>query len=126
MLIDVIQKILAALILVVLIFNLTQRPHLKHGEKKRIATLAQAGLLLLLYAAAISIERFTLNSALLLPAILIAIGVGFWQRKHVFPYQFSCKTCEKRLSIGRILYWDNNLCKECSEKENPQLHDKEE
>ena len=60
-----IEKPLMGILVVLLVFNLTQRRHLEHGERKRFATLGLSGLVLLLYVAALAIKRYPLEDYVL-------------------------------------------------------------
>jgi 8-oxo-dGTP diphosphatase len=97
-----------------LVFNMTQRRHIKHGQKKRFASLYLAGVILLMYLFAALIERFFLNDYFLLPAAGILITAVILKRKVFFPHQLHCASCGKRLSIKQILYYDDPLCINCS------------
>jgi len=107
----------------ILIFNMTQRRHIEHGQKKRFASLFLAGIVLLMYLFAALIDRLFLNDYLLIPAAVILISAIIIKRNFFFPYKFRCTSCGKKLSIKKILYYDEPVCTGCSEKlENQVLH----
>ncbi len=110
----VVQKIAVALLLLVLVFNLTQRRHLAHGEYKRYATLYAAGLLLLFYAATIGIGRYDLSPSLLILVAALEGAVLYLLRTRILIFRFRCATCAARLPLERVLYFDSNQCDRCA------------
>ena len=108
-----VQRLILGLLIAVLVFNLTQRRHLEHGEKKRFATLGIAGLVLVLYASSIVIVRFTLHPALLFIPAAVAVFLGYRFRKSLFIFPLRCSHCGENLPLVRSLYYDHNLCGSC-------------
>jgi len=105
--------ILAAL----LIFNLTQRRHLEHGEKKRIASLGLSGLALLLYASTFAVDRYSLPDFVFLIPVLVSVFITLRFRHGLLIYKLHCCKCGSPLPVKTTLYYDDNLCPECREKE---------
>ncbi|MBN1685136.1 MAG: hypothetical protein JW852_00700, partial [Spirochaetales bacterium] len=110
------QRIYMAVLVVLLVFNLTQRRHLDHGEKKRVASLMLAGLALLNYAAAIVFTRFSIPPIYLVIPLLIAVFVGIRFRKTLFVFRLHCASCDAPLPVAVTLYHDDNLCLDCRER----------
>jgi len=104
----------------ILIFNLTQRKHIEHGEKKRRGTLYLAGAVLFLYAAAALISRFRLGDAYLIPVFAGVALLILFKRKYFFPFSKNCVNCGKKLSLKKILYYDAPLCEECDQETGGQ------
>ena len=117
MIAQAVQKPLLAILIVLLIFNLTQRRHLEHGESKRFASLAFAALALLHYVATIVIIRFSLPDILLVIPILIAAFAIIQFRNKLFLFRFHCAACDAPIPIIATLYHDDNLCLDCRNKE---------
>jgi 8-oxo-dGTP diphosphatase len=115
----VLQKPFFALLVVLLVFNLTQRRHLDHGEQKRFASLGFAGLALLFYATTLLVPRFGLPDLLLLVPVLIAVVVGIRFKSALFVFKFRCVSCGVPLPISSTLYRDDNLCTDCRNPDNP-------
>lgn len=97
-----------------LVFNMTQRNHIIHGQKKRFASLYLAGLILLMYLFAALIDRFFLNDLFLIPAVGILLTAAVVKRHLFFPHKIRCISCGKRLPIKKILYYDVPICANCS------------
>jgi hypothetical protein len=112
MVITIIHQILIWSLMGVLVFNLTQRRHLEHGERKRIATLVIAGAILLLLITTIFIREFSLSPYIFLGAVAV-VGSGLYYKRDLFPYTRYCVSCKNRLPLKRILYYDSNLCERC-------------
>ena len=108
-----IHQPLLALLVASLVFNLTQRWHLEHGETKRFASLGISGLILLMFAGNLLIRRIDGGDALLLIP-LAAMAVTAWIfRSKLFIFRFRCSSCGKRLNIKTTLYYDHNKCDTC-------------
>ena len=101
----------------ILIFNMTQRGHLAHGEKKRFASLYFAGIVLGLYVCTIVIARFSLSDYLLLPTFALFAFITYGYRGRLFPFRRHCATCSKPLPLKRMLYFDSNKCESCDPPE---------
>lgn len=112
-----IEKPLLALLIVVLLFNLSQRRHIEHGERKRTASLAFAGFALLLYAATMTIIRFGLPDYLLAVPVLVATLLALRFKNTLFLFKLHCVQCGSPLPIKTTLYYDDNLCPDCRGEE---------
>lgn len=113
MILAIAQKAAAAALLVVLLFNLTQRKHLAHGELKRYASLYYAGFLLIFGAVTVIFQRTGAPPILLIPAAALEIGVLALFRRQLFLFRLRCATCGARLPLERVLYYDSNRCPTC-------------
>ncbi len=114
MAIEILQKIILALMVIILTFNLTQRRHLEHGEAKRFATLGLAGLLFIPYIGTIIILRFSLSNLSLLAPLLLSMTLGTVFRKKLFIFQLRCSECGSALSLKQVVYEDSAVCRSCS------------
>ncbi len=122
MFIEMIQKPLAALLILVLLFTMSQKRYMRRGTRKREASLFVAAAVLVLYAVTFFILRFNLPQ-LVFPAVIAAEIVFFVLFRNRLPYRRHCTVCGKKLPIGRILYYDSNQCPECDpdeQKDDPQ------
>lgn len=113
MIADAIKTPILIILVVLLIFNLTQRRHLKHGEKKRIASLGLAGVLLFIYASLVTIERFSLSDGLVLIPFAAAVVFLYRFRQKLFIFSFHCVQCRKPLPLIKTLYYDAGICESC-------------
>jgi len=113
MIIPVVQKVVVGLLLVVLVFNLTQRKHLSHGERKRYASLYAAGLLLLFWAITLVFARASAPAILLVPTAALDVVALFAFRRQILIFAPRCASCGTRLPLERILYYDSNRCPSC-------------
>jgi len=107
------QTILLAVLVLVLGFNLTQRKHLAHGEKKRLASLKFAGLIFIPYLAATGIIKKSMPWAYIFPPIAVAFILCLVFRREIFIFKRRCASCGSLLGAKRSLYHDNNLCESC-------------
>jgi len=107
-------------------FNLSQRQHLKHGEQKRLASLYTAIIFLFLHVGLLLISRFfspPLADWMLIPLALL-VGFLFWLgRRRIFLFRRSCAHCGAKLPIQTTLYYDDNLCSPCRDKNRPEVKD---
>lgn len=117
MITGILKTLTAALLIFVLIYNLTMRRHLAHGEKKRIANLKFAVVILIFYIGIITLVRFNLPDSFLIPMASIAFLILLLLRKTFFPYRVKCRSCGKSFSLKHILYFDSEYCPDCAEKE---------
>jgi len=116
MLIDYIRIPLLLLMVGVMVFNLTQRSHIEHGEQKRFASLFAAGVLLLLYVQLLLLQKYysePLANWLVLPAFGITVLAGYRLRKRIFSFKKHCTSCQTDLPLKTTLYHDDNLCDNC-------------
>jgi len=101
------------LMMAVLIANLTQRKHVKHGNKKRLATLWVAGILLFLQVELVMIQHFQLSDVFLIPSFIFALALAYLLRSKILVFKIRCNSCNEKMSFNKIVYWDNNLCDSC-------------
>ncbi len=113
MIIQLIQKPVLYAAIAMLIFNLTQRNHLSHGEKKRFASLYFAGIFFLLYIGLTVIIKMHLPDFFIIPAIAVFAVLLIIFKKNILVFKFHCMSCKKKLPLKRILYFDSNFCPEC-------------
>jgi 8-oxo-dGTP diphosphatase len=116
MITSLLQKPILIIIVMILIFNLTQRKTLPRGEKKRFATLYLTGLFLLLFIEIRLIVVFQIGDSFLYPAGAIVFLLALFFRKQLFPYRFRCSRCGRRLPIKQILYSDDYVCGNCTKE----------
>jgi len=116
MIIDYIRIPLLLLMVGVMVFNLTQRSHIEHGEQKRFASLFAAAVLLLLYVQLLLLQKYysePMANWLVLPAVGITLLVGYRLRKRIFVFKKQCTECNAALPLKTTLYHDDNLCDNC-------------
>src|SRR6056297_957593 len=114
--IDYIRLPLMLIMIGAMIFNLTQRSHVEHGEGKRFASLYTAAVLLLLYVQLVLIQRYysaPLANWLILPAVVLTGVAGYLLRKKIFVFKRYCAKCNTALPLKTTLYHDDNLCDQC-------------
>lgn len=105
--------------MVILITNITQRKHIAHGERKRLATLWIAGLLLFFQVELVVIQHYKLNDYFIIPAFMIFAAAVYLLRRKILVFRLKCESCGTKLDYKRILYWDNNKCEVCDPPEEP-------
>ena len=113
MIAQAVEKPFLVILMVLLVFNLIQRRHLDHGERKRFASLGFAGLALLCYAATIAIIRFSLPDVLLIMPVVITVFVLFKFKKAFFLFRLHCAECGAPLKVTATLFRDDNVCLKC-------------
>lgn len=104
------------LLIAVMIFNMSQRSHIEHGEGKRFASLYVAGLLLMLHLAMLMIGRYFPAGGgewILIPTGAVILAGLFLLRKKIFRFRRTCASCGTKLPMKTILYYDDNLCDSC-------------
>ncbi len=110
----IVQRIAVVVVLLLLVFNMTQRGHLHHGEKKRFASLYLGGLALAFYAMTFVFVRAGIPTAYLL-LVLAAEGlISFRYRKRIFIFHTRCHACGERLPYRQVLFVDLPLCEQCA------------
>ncbi len=112
---DILRYPVLVLIVLVLGFNLTQRNHLEHGERKRLATLGFAILILAYLVQMTVIRRFALPEILYLVAVIPVLAGAYVFRSKLFIFRKDCSICGRTLPPARMLYYDSNTCAECEE-----------
>ena len=113
------------IMMALLLLNITQRKHVKHGEKKRLATLWMAGLFLFFQVELVVIQHYKLSDYYIIPAFLVFLAIGYLLRKKMLVFKFKCESCGTKLGYKRILYWDNNKCEKCDPPEEPSAEETE-
>ena len=103
-----------SLLTAILLFNMSQRRHLAHGERKRFATLKAAGLVLLLAVEFYLIDRANMSAWFALPAIGFALVAAYTMRETLLIFKLHCVVCDRALPLVRTLYYDDNLCPACA------------
>jgi len=104
------------LFLAILVVNLTQRRHRGKAQRKRFATLYIAILVFVLYIYGFTLIRFNLSDwFLLIYAGVAGILVGVYRRTFL-PFSLHCVSCGATLPFDRVVYADNNLCRDCEAK----------
>jgi len=110
----IILKGLPFLLLGVLLFNLIQRKLIPGWGKKRLASFYWVLLITGYIAFTFLIYRFRLSDWLHVPLLLIFGFIGFVKRRYLFPFQWRCATCNKRLSLYRVFLKPDHFCKTCT------------
>jgi 8-oxo-dGTP diphosphatase len=113
------QKNLFYLLLAVLALNLFQRRYQKASERKRLATLYLAMLVLAWMILVIVVVAFHWPDWLLIPFTLAVASVGVIFRRHTFPFRLRCARCGGSLDSKRILFYDSNACERCDPQQEP-------
>jgi 8-oxo-dGTP diphosphatase len=109
------------LMMAVLIANLTQRKHVKHGNKKRLATLWMAGILLFLQVELVLIQHFQLSDVFLIPSFIFAFALVYLLRLKILVFKIRCASCNEKMNFNKIVYWDNNLCDSCQPETEEEI-----
>ena len=112
-------KFLPYLLMGVLIFNLIQRPFMKFGEKKRLATLYISLMILAVYGSALIIYKYIGNDLAYIPVIAILLYISFRQKDAVLPFKRKCIRCSSTLPLKKIFFNDSNLCADCDAGDRP-------
>lgn len=121
-LVDNIQWVL----LLILVFNLTQRRQAQNSMNKRLATLFIACLVLLMEVLLVVIKVNNFPAWLTILAILLPVCLGIIFRKKVWPFKLHCVKCGKRLDFTQALNCDENKCLDCFKKDHPELYPEKE
>jgi hypothetical protein len=100
-------------LLAVWAYHLVQRRYAEVGERKRLASMLVAVLIIGLWAVSYFFLRFNVDDLYLIPVFLLAVALAVWQRKLFFPYRLSCATCRAPLPLKKILFFDSNACDAC-------------
>jgi len=109
------------LMMAVLIANLTQRKHVKHGNRKRLATLWVAGILLFLQVELVLIQHFELSDIFLIPSFIFTLALFYPLRAKIFVFKIKCESCNEKMSFNKTVYWDNNLCDMCQPETEEEI-----
>jgi 8-oxo-dGTP diphosphatase len=108
------QKGFAAFLILVLLFNMSQRKHLEKGERKRYASLLFAVVIFTGFVGVITIRRFALPAATLAAVAGIMALLFVLLRARIFIFRLSCPSCGASFSLKQILYVDDPPCLACS------------
>ncbi|HUX21361.1 MAG TPA: 8-oxo-dGTP diphosphatase [Spirochaetia bacterium] len=111
----IVQRVSVVLVLLLLVFNMSQRGHLHHGERKRFASLYAAGFALAFYAMTFVFQRLGVPPLYLLLVLGVEAGIAFRLRKKIFIFRTSCDACGRRLPFRQVLFVDLALCEECAQ-----------
>jgi len=126
MLLEKITNEMLWVIIAILALNLFQRKHQQRSQKKRVATITIASLVLLLNILFVVILQFKLPQWLAFPALLVPIAVGYLLRKRIAIFKRKCASCGTKLDMNSMLYFDDNLCPECHKEQYPEQYTKPE
>ena len=110
----IVQKVAVVVVLLLLVFNMAQRGHLHHGEKKRYASLFLAGFALAFYGMTFVFTRAGVPPAYLLAVLAIEAGIAARLRRRIFIFETRCKACGARLPFRQVLFVDLALCEQCA------------
>ena len=103
----------------ILVLNLFQKRHHKQAEKKRVATLGLALLVLLLNVLFVVILTTGLPHWSALIALVITGAVAWRIRKRIMVFSLKCPSCGIRSDIRTLLFFDDNLCTDCRTQQEP-------
>jgi len=104
----------------VLALNLFQRRYQQTAQRKRLATLYLAMLVLAWMVLVIVVVAFRWPEWLLAPGTLALVALGAAFHRHTFPFRFRCVRCGAFLEAGRVLFHDSNDCARCAGGQRPQ------
>lgn len=119
MIAEKISPLVNYLMMAVLILNITQRKHIKHGGKKRLATLWVAGIILFFQIELVLILHYKLPDYFIIPAVILFLTAIYMLRSKILIFKTKCVSCGAKLDYKRIIYWDNNQCNTCDPPEEP-------
>ncbi len=85
-------------------------------ERKRLAVLGWAGLLLVLRTSAWLVGRLHIADALLIVPVAALAACAWWARGFLVPFRLRCSGCGERLAASRVLSSDANLCPRCADE----------
>lgn len=111
-----VQKVSVVLVLLLLVFNMAQRGHLHHGEKKRFASLYLAGFALAFYAMTFVFQRAGIPAIYLLAVVGVEAAIAVRLRKRIFIFRAHCDACGTRLPFRQVLFVDLPLCESCAQE----------
>lgn len=109
-----VQKVAVVIVLLLLVFNLAQRGHLHHGERKRFASLYLAGFALAFYGLTFVFQRAGIPAIYLLAVLGAEGGIAYRFRERIFIFRRRCAACGKALRFRQILFIDLPLCDQCA------------
>jgi hypothetical protein len=94
-------------------YHMVQRRSADTVGPKRLATLLQTTLVLVLWVVAYVFVRYRVDDRWLAAAALAIVGLAVWQRRRLFPYRLRCARCGRPLALQRILFRGSNECETC-------------
>jgi len=109
----------------VLFLNILQRRHSATAQKKRVATLVFAMLILLFNILLALILSVGLPQWTGFIALAIVIFTGYILRPKLRMVRFTCASCKNRLDTSTFLYHDSNICPTCREKQKQEQAEQE-
>jgi hypothetical protein len=83
-------------------------------DRKRMAIVAWAGVLVALRACAWLFGRLRIPDALFFVPVVSAAAFVWALHRHFLPLRLRCAACSARLGIGRMLASDDGLCERCA------------
>jgi 8-oxo-dGTP diphosphatase len=107
----------------ILVLNMTQRKY-AHTQKKRIATIYLATLLMVFNILVVVILTKELNHYLAWPAFGLILIIGYVFRDRAWPFKMHCVKCGKKLDFDHIFGCDDNLCVDCLDEKYPEEAEK--
>ena len=88
-----VQKVSVVVVLLLLVFNMAQRGHLHHGERKRFASLYLAGFALAFYAMTFVFQRAGIPPIYLFALFGVEAALAVRLRKKIFVFRARCEAC---------------------------------
>lgn len=116
-----VQRIAVVIVLLLLVFNMTQRGHLHHGERKRFASLFLAGFALGFYGMTFVFARARVPVIYLLLVLAVEAGIAIRFRNRIFIFRLRCDACGKPLRFRQILFVDLALCDQCALESHTEI-----
>ena len=83
------------------------------SDRKRLAVVAWAGVLVALRVCAWLFGRLRIPDVLFVVPVITAAAFVWALRRQFLPLRLRCARCSARLDLGRILSSDDNLCERC-------------
>ncbi len=88
-------------------------------DRKRIAVVAWAGVLVALRACAWLFGRLRIPDVLFFVPVVAAAAFVWALRRHFLPVRLRCAACGARLGLGRMLASDDEVCERCAAARGP-------
>ena len=83
-------------------------------DRKRMAVVAWAGVLVGLRACAWLFGRLRIPDALFFVPVVSSAAFVWALRRHFLPLRLRCAGCSARLPLGRMLASDDDVCERCA------------
>jgi 8-oxo-dGTP diphosphatase len=119
MILHTIERYYTWALIAILLLNLAQRK-IPNTNKKRVATIYLASILLLFEIGVLTILNRGLNHNWAWLAFAAVVVLLYLLRRRALPFRLHCSQCGKRLSFKRIIGGDENTCTECYTKAHPE------